>query len=324
MANTHLSKPAINSAASGVEIETPQHGFFDMAFEYLYPPYSNITDPIPNYQFDDLIDPSLIPSKNVYLKKEKLDYCVQYFKNYLTDFVQHGQTPFINQHVYNDDLPPSLQDAYCGCASYLAKTAANERLIFGIISSKLAELVSKRQYCSIEDELASVQALIMYQIIRLFDGDIRQRGIAEAQFQILDSWAMSLRQRGEFEIPLSNQSSPYRDWLFIESVRRTVLMSIFLKGIYYAIKNGFCDQVPAMQGLPLTVKGELWEAKSESDWMLATHGSQPDVITYHDFVLIWDGGDVEGFQKMLLVACIGEEGLQTRFLESLTKGVGWS
>lgn len=323
-----MNKPAANSAAGGVEIN-PQPEFFDLAFEYPYPPYNNnIADPIPIYQFDDLIVPSLIPSKNIYLNKEKLDFCVQYFKNYLTDFVKHGQTPFINQHLYNDNLPPCLQDAYCVCASYLSKNLANERLIFGILSCKLSELVSTRQYCSFEDELASVQALIIYQFIRLFDGDIRQRGIAEAQFQVLDAWATRLRQRGEFETPLSNQSSPYRNWLLIESVRRTVLMSVFLQGIYRAIKEGFCNHVPAMQGLPLTVKGELWDTKSESDWMQATRGSQPDVLTYHEFVVMWDGGsvggDIEGFQKMLLVACIGEDGIQTRFLESLTKGVGWS
>jgi hypothetical protein len=90
-------------------------------------------------------------------------------------------------------------------------------------------------------------------------------------------------------------------------------MSIFLKAIYYAIKDGFCDKVPEMAGLPLTVKGELWEAKSEGEWMQATRGTQPDVLTYHEFVEVWDGGrvgnDVENFQKMLLVACIGEEGL---------------
>lgn len=105
-------------------------------------------------------------------------------------------------------------------------------------------------------------------------------------------------------------------------------MSIFLRAIYSCIKEGFCDKVPEMAGLPLTVRGDLWEIKSEGEWIQATRGSQPDVLPYHEFVDRWDGGpvggDVEGFQKMLLVACIGEEGLQTRFLESLTKGVGWT
>jgi hypothetical protein len=221
-----------------------------------------------------------------------------------------------------------LEDVYCVCAVYLAKTATNENLIFQIMSSKLSVLVSKYHHCSFEDELASVQALIIYQIIRLFDGDIRQRGVAEAQFQVLDMWAMHLRQRSEFELHPSIQSSPYRKWLFVESVRRTVLMAVFLKAIYYAVKDGFCSQVPDMAGLPLAVQGELWEIKSEGEWMQATRGSQPDLLTYHEFVEVWDGGplgkDVEGFQKLLLLACIGEEGLQTRFLESLTSDVGWT
>jgi hypothetical protein len=100
---------------------------------------------------------------------------------------------------------------YIICGAYLSKTAANENLIFQILSTKLEDLFVKRQYhCSIEDELASVQPLIIYQTIRLFDGDIRQRGIAEEQFQILDASAIRLRQQSEFDLSPSIQVSPYR------------------------------------------------------------------------------------------------------------------
>ncbi|KAE9373350.1 hypothetical protein N431DRAFT_337715 [Stipitochalara longipes BDJ] len=313
------------------EVEVFDAPSSNLSFNYPFPSYTNIpaSTPTPIYlHFDDITHPALTPTRNVSVSKDRLDCCVQHFKAFLTKIVQSGQTPFINPQLYNDTLPPSLEDVYCVCAAYLSKTTANENLIFQILSSKLSELVSKYQYCSFEDELASVQALIIYQIIRLFDGDIRQRGIAETQFQVLDIWAMHLRQRSEFELHPAIQSSPYRKWLFIESVRRTSLMAAFLKAIYYTVKDGFCDQVPAMARLPLTVQGELWEAKSESEWMGATRGSQPDLLTYHEFVEVWDGGplgkDVEDFQKVLLIACIGEEGLQTRFLESLTSDVGWT
>lgn len=162
---------------------------------------------------------------------------------------------------------------YCTCADYISKGTTKETRIFHILSSKVDQLISKRQYqrLSFEDKLASVQALIIYQIIRLFDGDIRQGGIAEAQFQVLDTWVMHLRQRGDFDLSPSIQSSPYRKWLFIESVQRTVLMSIFLKAIYYPIKDDFCDKVPEMAGLPLTVRascGRLSQ-KGSGCWPLA-------------------------------------------------------
>lgn len=293
------------------------------------PPSLNMTATFPWYQFDDFLGPDLFPPRNVCVSKDRLDSCVQNFKNYLADMVQHGRTPFISPQVYDNGLPPSLQDAYCICATYLSRTASNETLIFQIMSSKFDNLVSKRQqcYCSFEDELASVQAFIIYQVIRLFDGDIRQRGIAEANFQLLNTWVTQLRRRSQMEPTPSMQSSPYRNWLFVESVRRTAIMSLFLRAIYYCIKNGFCDVVPDMEGLPLTVRGELWEVKSEGEWIMATRGIQPDVLTYREFVEVWDGGsggDVENFQKLLLLGCIGEEGLQSRFLESLTRAVGWT
>jgi hypothetical protein len=319
-----LRKPYTNPG--GIDIFGPQ--IFGPTPEYLL--YTDVPTAVLdyNYQFDDILNPSLIPSRNVVLSKERLDSCVQYFKNYLKIFVQCGRTPFINPNVYNDAMPSCLEDIYCICASYLSKSPANESLIFCILSNKLSDLVSKHQYCSFEDELGSIQALIIYQIIRLFDGDIRQRGIAEMQFQLLDAWTMQLRQRNELDLHPSVHSSPYRKWLFVESVRRTVLMSIFLRAIYYAIKDGFCDKVPDLSGLPLTVRGELWDVRSEVEWMQATSGCQPDVLTYHEFVTLWNQGsvenDVEHFQRLLLVACIGEEGLQAKFLESLTTGVRWA
>jgi len=105
-------------------------------------------------------------------------------------------------------------------------------------------------------------------------------------------------------------------------------MAIFLQAIYFGIKDGYCSLVPEMSGLPLTVRGELWEAKSEFEWMQATCGSQPDVSTYHEFVEAFDGGQaggaVEDFQRALLVACIGEDGIQNRFLNSLTSDLEWT
>lgn len=49
-----------------------------------YPPCTNF----PTYQFNDLLTPALIPSTNIYLSKERLDWCVQSFKNYFTNIVQ--------------------------------------------------------------------------------------------------------------------------------------------------------------------------------------------------------------------------------------------
>jgi len=207
------------------------------------------------------------------------------------------------------------------------KSPTNESTIFNILTSKFDKLTSKGDDCSFADNLAYVQALIIYQFIRLFDGDIRQRGIAESQNRLLEECTAQLQQRQEWEIPMSIQSSPWRKWLFSESVRRTILTSVLLKAIYSSLKDGYCDSVPALARLPVTSQEGLWDLKTEGEWMQSTQGFQPMVLSYHEYVESWEsglaGGDAESFQKMLLVPCLGEEKIQTRFLESLTIGVGW-
>lgn len=273
-------------------------------------------------KFDNIVNPTLVLSLKTYMAQETLSSCVSYFRSYIWTFVQHGRTPFTNPSIYDDVMPACLQDAYCTCAAYLSKSATNASVISNILSSKCDELIARRPCCSPKAELASVQALIMYQIIRLFDGDMYQRAIAETQFQVLKVWVADMRHRCAFELPYEIQQSPYRRWLFVESVQRTVIVSAMIQGVYFAIKNGFCDQVAEMASLPLTVRGDLWNAASEGDWMYATRGNQPGVLPYHEFVEAWDGDPVEGyteeFQKMLLVACLGRKGLQAKFLQSLT------
>lgn len=312
-----------NNAQETFEVSSqnlPNDPHFEALFDFDFSDQYRVlrTSVTPLYFPDDLMSPALIPPREVYLSKEQLDLFEAQFRSYLSDFVQAGKTPFITPHLYQAELPPILQDAYLVCSAYLNRTPANMNMIFSILSSKVQHLISTMQSCSVQDQLASLQAMILYQIIRLFDGNIRQRSIAEAQLSLLDQWTAALRLRHSSCCSTSFHSSPYHTWLSGESIRRTILMSIFLQGVYGAIKRGYCDRVPDMAGLPLTLRGDLWEIDTENEWLLATQGYEPLVMSYHDFTGVWSGfADVgiEAFQKVLLVACLGEEGLRSRMLD---------
>lgn len=64
------------------------------------------------------------------------------------------------------------QDAYSACAMYLAKNDVNKMMTFRAIERNAAELKRSPQSTLPIEILARTQSLLMYQIIRLFDGDV--------------------------------------------------------------------------------------------------------------------------------------------------------
>lgn len=140
---------------------------------------------------------------------------------------------------------------------------------------------------SIVEHLASVQALIIYQIIRLFDGDIRQRGLAERQMRRLDEWTTSLCQRMNEAVMCETIQSPWRTWLFCESIRRTMLTSMLVRALYIFIKEGYCDMIPRMSQVPVTPNMELWNM-NEGQWLQALLVDDVTTLqTYRDYAQSW-------------------------------------
>lgn len=118
------------------------------------------------------------------------------FKTYPEIFYSRGQNPFIYKHLYTEHLPPVISDALSACALYSGKNSENDLFVFGDISQKAKDLAEMQPaFLSPVDVLASTQALLLYQIMRLFDGDIRQRADAESHETIIISWTEQLLAR---------------------------------------------------------------------------------------------------------------------------------
>ena len=128
---------------------------------------------------------------------------------------------------------------------------------------------------------------MVYQIIRLFDGDIRQRGFAERQMRRLDEWTTSLRHRMNEAVTGESIQSPWRTWLFYESIRRTILTSMLVSALYTFIKEGYCDMIPRMSQVPVTPNMELWNM-NEGQWLQALLVDDVTTLqTYRDYAQGW-------------------------------------
>ena len=227
---------------------------------------------------------------------ERTRFASRLFKSYPEMFYKQGKTPFIHRHLYEEHTPPVIQDVLSSCALYCGKTGQNESLVFGDISRKATDLINPQTpFLTPIDLLASTQALLLYQIIRLFDGDIRQRADAEAHEGILESWTQQLQGRTQ-QLPLLTDASAsptpldsvavshWNDWIFEESCRRTVLTSYMLQGIYSFLKFGWDNVSPKVAMLSFTAQAALWNAPSEFHW----RDSSKDKNAFPITICQWD------------------------------------
>ncbi|UQC86904.1 uncharacterized protein CLUP02_12406 [Colletotrichum lupini] len=148
--------------------------------------------------------PSLMAPTSDCLSRDAVTYCSEQFRSYPRRWVsQNGVAPFIHPALYlpttngADGLPPVLQDCFCACAAYAAKNDENAALVLGVVEAKATALlyVPEQAAWTLPQQVASLQALVMYQIMRWFDGDIRQRVLADSVEPLLATWTSALQAR---------------------------------------------------------------------------------------------------------------------------------
>lgn len=234
-------------------------------------------------------------------------------------FARSRRTSFIHHRLYDVYLPEAIQDAFTVSASYYTKTAATEDTILRIVEAKTATLIRQNhQENTLEELLAAVQALLIFHIIQLFDGDVRQRSIAERNMDTLRAWTMQLQVRaGEL-----GPTPTWQEWILAESIRRTIIISILIEGLYSVLKVGHCTIVRALSVLPFTSGAALWNLTTDASWLAQSHRLGSDTVLYGDFARAFENGRVLGkldeFEKTLLAPCMGE-----RYREMLTLEDQW-
>ncbi|KAF2465456.1 uncharacterized protein BDR25DRAFT_306604 [Lindgomyces ingoldianus] len=282
----------------GVESVTP----FSMTSEA-----QNIPQHIPDYLIS-----AEGPTRTA-LARSEMEAAVRHFRTYPDKWLREGKAPFIHQRLYASKMPTPLQDAYAACAIYSTKTEQNEFVAFTIIEAKANDLLRSPNQPSWTplDLLAAVQALLIFQLIRLFDGDIRQRALAEQAEPVLEAWTEQLKTRTEAEQKLTTITAPtWRAWIFGESVRRTITMSIFLCGIYSLVKRGFCTRADDVTARSFTAQRRLWDATSASQWDRARQLYPPYWVTKMNFDPILQeakGNELDDFGMVMIITYKGQD-----------------
>lgn len=244
---------------------------------------------------------------------------------WLRDWANDGHCAFIHRQLYAECSTDSvLQDAFGCFLSYLGKTDENENLVWQLIQRRADSLFdqeelkeqqqqqnnsalsmgdspARRPDYKIGEWLPKIQAALLYQYMRLFDGDVRQRSLAEQHNAAFVRWLKQLaveadlftpsiifgnsdaipyggnlnndaaesvsgssgsRASADF-YPLQTVQSHWQRWVLSESTRRTWIVAIYLQSIFTTMRNG---QMECYGSVAFTLRKGLWDAKSALDW----------------------------------------------------------
>ncbi|KAI9738304.1 MAG: hypothetical protein M1834_008802 [Cirrosporium novae-zelandiae] len=257
----------------------------------------------------------------------RVNYSTEVIKAIPSLLVKKNQTEWMHPVLYKSYMPPSIRDAQAACSLYVNKNSENEASVFRFIDIKVNELVASEFPHIPIDMLARVQAILLYQIIRLHDGNIRQRANGEAQNQLLLEWAHDLhkfitRQDIESSSSPDNPTSipqSLESWALFESARRTSLFCSFFLSQYNILKFGHCDQdLCPFANSTWTASAHLWNAQTTFDFKIAWNNHPRFVVkdlNIKDFLENAKADDVDGYTKLIMVTCIGTDNVKEWLLE---------
>ncbi|CAK7235110.1 hypothetical protein SBRCBS47491_009179 [Sporothrix bragantina] len=234
---------------------------------------------------------------------------VTYLQDWLGQWATTGSNPFIHAHLYAARFPDNLQIAITTLTTYRNRTKQNAEIVLKIIEDQASKLVESSSdgilsgnnnssnpashELSLLDQCARLHALIVYQTISLFDGDIRARHLAESRLPLLSRWAQQLLDsaREKFSStphvldmtttlyfgPMDSQEHPWYLWILKEGIRRTWLTAGGLEAIYSMLQRGW-HRCPG--GVMFTTRKGVWDAPSALEWEASCMVGAPEGVGF--------------------------------------------
>ncbi|KAH6665528.1 hypothetical protein B0J14DRAFT_233399 [Halenospora varia] len=146
----------------------------------------------------------------------------------------------------------------------------------------------------VEEALTALQALLLYLATFLFSPSQIEQANAEKFLDVLSEWTQTLLESAQTRMP--RNKSPWQQWLFGESVRRTIIMSYVLPLALDSFKYGYCSYWLFVESLPFDKRAGLWMAESPQAWIAAAQARTGEEVgerltSVHEFAESHDGSD---------------------------------
>lgn len=278
-------------------------------------------------------------------------------QQWLRQWAATGGCPFIHPHLYRPRLPECAQVAFTTMTSYVHRTEATTDLVLRIVEDQASRLLSDNGVapedgggCHLGDrrpgasslsspsspssppsastvglglleQLARTHALVVYQVISLFDGDIRARHLAEDRQTTLGRWAGQLMESAAQSLTgqlasaaaaaaTADAEHPWYFWILSESIRRTWMVASAVEAIYGMLQRGW---YPCPGNVMCTTREGLWDASSAADWeerCAHTAGAVGWLAHRADFERFFSeagAADIDEFSRALMASTFGHD-----------------
>jgi hypothetical protein len=120
--------------------------------------------------------------------------------------------------------------------------------------------------------------------------------------------ARKLWQQAPYQLP--STMSPWRAWLFGESVRRTIIFAHIVAATYSLMKQGYALRTPFVDALPFDMRTWLWEVRSEDAWARLYSNTASPMVSLYEYCALLESEQVgcfSTFEGILVAACKGKE-----------------
>ncbi|KAL4817413.1 hypothetical protein BDW67DRAFT_174627 [Aspergillus spinulosporus] len=278
------------------------------------------------------------------LMSSRFQYAIDILKDTPRTMVTENRTAWSHAQLYSSGMPRAMQDAYACCALYITKTPINGPMVTAHIHSRHQELALSPLPATPPELLAHTQALLLYQIMHLFDTDLHAVNSASS----LDTLSMSALQAAASLLFSSTHFPPSPDqglgsdgpdsnpspsilpptmtspapfwtlWIFEESARRTILFAFYFIQILRLVRGDKDMKCDGKLGLLHSwyASAYLWNASSAADFADAWTEKKHFVVRNVDFSKVLSEAlpeDVAVLGRMLLVTALGVEKMREWF-----------
>ncbi|KAK6063942.1 hypothetical protein SCUP234_13205 [Seiridium cupressi] len=242
-------------------------------------------------------------------------------------FARESCTPFLHRHLYKDNMPHWILQAFSMSVLYTHNNDSNRGMVLRALHDNVKSLHESASGSALkpQEKLARVHALMLYQLMRMFDGDITLGSQADNDTGILDSWLAELSRirdnlDSESEIDeaeLRNQPpESWERWIFAESVRKTYIFGqavIFfwdlLKGRANSEQLGVWATIHRW-----TLSNHLWNATDSHGFFEAWKSKPFFIISGFALEHFFNSGrdtDVDDFARIILTMYFGVSEMKT-------------
>jgi len=152
---------------------------------------------------------------------------------------------------------------------FVERTPETSKLVWRTIKMEHERLWLEHETFNDWELLAAVQALLIYTLMRLMEGEIEHNDFDIPLLLSLNATSQCIATRiGCCDIKKLITSDPrsWHEWVFQESRLRFVIVARIVNMLVDMNQALPCSQLPGFALVPLPSKKVLWEAASEESW----------------------------------------------------------